>query len=436
MKSKTIPTAIQGKYSGYSPNGPILISEEPIQIKNDQEQVDGKANIYLEFLPSVRVQAHVDFSEELKGQLRGIDFLDDSFKFIVNTRLSSDWAIVRNLPNLVATLFNDETITPSSMSYVVFHILNFDSYVGSPVEHALLGSAGRLELPANGWKITIDDTPTTSSSIKELKAVGGYAITHVGKLERENGQSFTQGEGETILGHLLHFLSFVRGFWTPPILPVGYNANDEEVWEKWKTSFNHRWEDFHSWLPNNVLAASEFLPSLFKRFMQYMADPDWERALTTAIYWYIECNTLKNANGEIILGQAALELLSWMFVVNEKKNLTHETFAKIRDDDKVRLMLSQLGIPLDIPKELSHLNKYAKANNLQDGPHVTTHMRHTFVHPPRKQKNFKYPDGRVVVEASLLQLWYVELTLLYLFGHQGEYSSRVHGRNVLVPWTN
>ena len=70
-------------------------------------------------------------------------------------------------------------------------------------------------------------------------------------------------------------------------------------------------------------------------------------------------------------------------------------------------------------------------------------LRNNIVHPGKKAKGNKTvpsPPGGVIYEARNLGLWYIELSLLRLFGFQGRYASRVNKRplrvgNVqFVPW--
>ena len=441
MRSKNTPHAIKHKYSIPSPNSSIPIGIEPVIIEGHNHKINSQANLSLEFFTNVRLQARVDLSLDEIQALGGSEIHDAEFS--VARHPHTNWKITGFLTDVKAILSSVSRQRNQSlvnMTYLTFFVLNFKQFVGSPIRHSTLERAGRIILGSRDWKITIDDTPSTLDTIRELQKIGGYGITHVGKLERETGKSFTNVEAQELLDNLLYFLSFVRGFWTPPILPVGYDNQDQIVWEEIAVPYSHRWEYVYSWFPTNLNADINSLSTLFERFVSLVEDSKWERALRTVIHWYIECNILKTAEGSIVLAQTALELLSWMHFIHDNNSLSHSSFNRMDAADQIGLLFSAVNIPLEIPQQLTHLSQYAKKNTFEknhlNGPRAITSIRNTIVHPGKNQ-NPPHHDGHIVVEAKRLILWYLELSILRKLGYSGEYSSRVHDSNdVLVPWAS
>ena len=101
--------------------------------------------------------------------------------------------------------------------------------------------------------------------------------------------------------------------------------------------------------------------------------------------------------------------------------------------DKLRLLASNIGIPLDIPVEMSAL--HAKTGKKWvDGMEAVTSIRNSLVHPDSDRT---LPGGSYY-DAWRLSLQYIELTLLYLCRHNGKYANRLGKRFVgqveSVPW--
>lgn len=441
MNTNSTPKAIETRFSNFPPNTSILIEDTLVTIEIEGRKIERPGRVSLVFLPSIRILAQVDLSLQ-DEELLDVASVFEKAVFSVKSHPSTEWIIISGMRNVRAILAKESfhNISPVEIAYITFNVLNLEPFFGLPVEHPGLLSRGRIVLEYCDWKITIDDTPTTRDSFTELSKVGGYGVTHAGRLEQQNGTSFTSNQAQEQLRNLLYFLSFVRGIWIPPILPIGYDNKNNLVWEKWAIPLNHKWEYVHSWFPTDINATIDYFPSLFKNFLLLIEDREWNKALITTIHWYIECNTLKTTEGTIVLAQAALELLSWMHLVYAKGSLSHDSFNKIHAADQIALLLSSLNISLEVPEELSRLSAFAKArpfeNKPLDGPRVITTIRNVVVHPG-KNKNPTHHRGEIVVEAKKLILWYLELTMLHLLQHDGNYSSRVHnGENLLVPWSH
>ena len=159
-----------------------------------------------------------------------------------------------------------------------------------------------------------------------------------------------------------------------------------------------------------------------------------------ALYWYVECNSIRNAEGSIIIVQAALERLAYVCLVQETKQLTSKQFKGRRADEKLRLLLAHFGIPTEIPPHLPHLLSLATQENWSDGPKTWIELRNNIVHPEHRwEPGFSSIPVAVMEDLLNLGMWYLELVLLALFGYSGEYHNRlrreVHlSRIERVPW--
>jgi hypothetical protein len=108
------------------------------------------------------------------------------------------------------------------------------------------GWRGRVDLEDLPWRIRLEPRRDHSELIRGLQAMGGYAATHQGRIDRVDGCSFTIEEAEELMHGLDYFLSFARGFWTPPLLPVGYDQR-KLVWRRWLNPRSSEWHANFSW---------------------------------------------------------------------------------------------------------------------------------------------------------------------------------------------
>ena len=109
------------------------------------------------------------------------------------------------------------TAPSNAISKVTIHLFNFPDFLGSEDYTLRLGEppaegwkrCGRAVLRADGWEVTIAATETTDNISKALSAQGGYALTHMGQIAREDRSTFNSEQ----LGRpadLLALFSFLR----------------------------------------------------------------------------------------------------------------------------------------------------------------------------------------------------------------------------------
>lgn len=337
-------------------------------------------------------------------------------------------------------------IRPASteITNVIFHLFNWPAIRG-PENYVLLTGTpplqgargcGRFRLEVDDWIITVAEFRESDEVIKRLEQDGGYAITHVGNIERLNGQQFSTEQLNNLLACLGYFFSFVLGRWSMPSLAVGVDASGNRVYEHWglgQTTAGH-------WSGGNSLfdrQHAELLPSLFPGFWRLWHDLIWHRPLTEAIYWYLGANNVGsgvNVDSGLLFTQAALELLSWTYCVLDKKTASKTSFEKrLTAAQKLSLLTSALNIPNGIPTSMKVLNN-TPGSKWTDSMHVITDLRNGLVHP----KSRIPPSPGTYFEAWQLSLWYIDLILLRLCDYNEKYSNRLAarwaGQVEDVPW--
>lgn len=433
---------LEGIYSTSTPNEEIVLSREEVEVSVGDLQAVCDAEVALEFLPSPLLVVRIE-GTALGGPLSRAFRTGPIVVSFTRSGVSTEVGVQRmragsfSFNRFEATVVPKESLVRTSpvteMTRVVFHVVNFPHCRVSDRKRGRSVSPSQLVLSDNRWRITLDSARTTGDIVSSLQEEGGYAITHVGRIERGDGSSFSSEEVCHLLDRLLLFLSFARGLWAPPILPVGFDAGGRRVWEEWGVRPAEPWKPVLSWFDSNRGYA---LVQAFPGFSRASQDPTWKAAVRRAIYWYVMSNAgASGMESSIILTQAALELLSWVSLTEDSQSLSKQGFKALSASDQLSLLFSRIGIPLEIPSDLSELPKVAKEFNYDNAPQAFTRVRNSIVHPGHKQQT---KLSNAIYDAWALGLWYTELFLLHLFDYHGDYSNRLNakwkGQVEPVPW--
>ena len=153
--------------------------------------------------------------------------------------------------------------------------------------------------------------------------------------------------------------------------------------------------------------------------------------------------------GSLVLGMAALDLLSALIVVGRNRTMSDAKHDKLCAAKKLRALLQTLKVPADIPPRFKALTTFAvnhvksDSNNVKsDSCKALAALRNGFVHSnaARRHEVFGTDGKAAIVDAWQLSLWYQELALLHLLGYQGSYANRTIenrwvGQVEPVPWS-
>jgi hypothetical protein len=453
------PQALRPIYTTPEISQPVLLYEGALEITQNDTQLKGGGKVEFKWFPysGIRFTFTSNNSstrlETGEASLRLLEISASANVQILNTNIGST-VFVGGQIYAPITVGSEVGLT-----YVLFHVVNFHDLIGRPTA-VLTSESGwrtieRNLLEAEGWRITLDQLETTSEQTRQLNVQGGFAITHIGKLEKFDGQAFSGREAIDFLDICSHFFSFARGFRIPIILLVGYNSNNEITWQYWASRRGIYWRGVDSWFPTTE---NQVLADVFPGFLKWWQD--WDKTANVTLHWYLESNINAGAiEGATVLTQVALELIAWVLLVEKEKAISPEGFDKLPASDKFRLLLAKIGIPLKIPPErqsqpvpdlfqsfvppppplIPALVKLASSRDWMDGPHAFTELRNGIVHPKKLQKVLN-AASEARVDASNLGLWYLELVLLAIFGYQGRYENRLvrprqSGDTDFVPWS-
>jgi hypothetical protein len=296
--------------------------------------------------------------------------------------------------------------------------------------------AGRLVLEAAPWRLTLDARSDGKETKARLKDEGGQEVTHTASLRRQDERPFSDADARDALLAVGHFFGLTAGRWAAPLAAVGLDEAGAIVWRDWNPPASSPWrgalrafDDRHP----------EALAEAFPGFMRAWNDPIWNLPLLYATQMYVEANGPVYAETALVIAQAALELLSWVRFVEDLGQFTPEEFDRVehKASGRLRELLQWLEVDPAIPTGLLALYKEAGRRGWADGPNALDAMRNALIHPSKRTR-IDNTDVRARIELHDLAIWYVELALLRVLGHSGEYLNRLGVREAgvveLVPW--
>lgn len=449
MEAET-PQELSPLYASQDVNEPVELYEGRMCLTvAAKPPLSGQGQVSVQWTPFPAVYFDLSLAEYMPVQITSSDVRLDASEIGVGCKVLLTGMTASN----TGTQYRGIAGTPivvgetADCDEIRFALPNFFSFFGHQIRDsdATTFWGGRLRLQNRDLALVVDAGPSAKDLVGKLTRERGYGITHTGSIKRKGGESIGFDEAEEILDSLYWLFSFCRGFRCGPILPVG-RSGGKEVWRKWDVPDLAVCKAVETWFPyQDPLTKVPELDELFEGFRAKWEDVLWQEPIREAIHWYCTSNLgSAGIEGSVILTQTALELLSWVRLVEDP---TTQKFSKtefdghMHADCRIRELLMDCGIPaLDIPAGLGALQAEATQLGATDGPSAIVKIRNALVHPRvanRERVSTTSPAGRG--QALDLGLWYLEMVLLRLFNYSGIYYNRwTHGRvrdcRRRVPW--
>jgi hypothetical protein len=413
--------SIQYPYTPHTPNVGISLYQGPMAISQRRggPAQNGPGRIHVVWLPS----PHIEFEIEIGGGSLGAG-IGQTVYLAWGNNTSKAQVFQRGHQSsqgrYVLTL-GGALLPPTKTGVRPSRLLSF-GVVNLPRWPTLQG----VHFSLGDWQIDLAPSGNPSAIYSQLRANGGFCITHVGWARRSTAQPASAGEVVQLLDELHFLFSLARGAWACPFLPVSFSRTGSQIWQEWALRNVDRWKGDLSWFPSyhpdGLISAAAGLHSRW-------ADPVWSEPLRVAIHLYMESNVHGLTNqSSLILGQAALELLSWTYFVEDQKQFTAKQFDQLWAADRIRHLLTTAKVRTGVPRHLGSLvssgSSLAPSGSWADGPHAITVLRNALVHPQRLPGLLAI-SGRATLQAWQLTLWYLERALLWLLNYSGYYSNRL-----------
>lgn len=425
-------------------NEPVTLLEGPVRIPAaGNTEVEGTGALVLRWLPSTGLRLEAELSParwnaphpgtRVKAIIAGetVETLVNSTHFTVKDGVSSS-----RLSGSVSTFVKG---FGENLAHLGFQVVNFSDFITpGPKPVPEFGYPPSVaELQWNGWRIRLSAVDQSKDVFTGLKETGGYAFTHVGRLDRTDNTHFSARDGEHVLDALHRFLSFARGAASNLAIRWGVDPDGATVWERWGSPVVDPWKDGHNWFDAHH---GNLLSEIFPAFAAAHANPELWEALSLALHWYQKSNTRAGGmEAAIILALTSLDLLGALVVVDKTGTMGAAKYDNLKAAEKLRRLLAVLKADPMFPARLTNLAAFAAKQGWTNSAEALAEMRHGYVHAnPKRRKVVLAASNLATFEAWQLSLWYQELALLYLLDHNGEYQNRMTAESVghvdKVPW--
>ncbi len=197
---------LQPCYTFQKPNESISLSHTKASVTYQGKIYEGDAEVRLELVPNAGIY--------IRTSLPSLPLSPSDFGVLtVGSNDVPGFVVWETVPINGKVDFvwcpREEPITgrgdrSTRITSVVFHLFNYEGLFGTrrSVEH--VGNASHaihhVDLKATGWNIELKSMPTTLDTIKTLRETGGYGLTHIGCLKKEDSSSFDGKTAEEIEG--------------------------------------------------------------------------------------------------------------------------------------------------------------------------------------------------------------------------------------------
>lgn len=437
---------LEGDYLEYEVNESIPIyTGEFILIVNEEEKHSFIGEVSLNWLPSpmlrligASIHSHSDAFHNLgnleqnKVKIKISDYIEG--EVVISEFRHNVSGSINIKGEILSSILTKQSKKVSYINCGITNLIN--TYGGEIVKYKAGGVRNRFKLSIDGWDITIDKRPDYKEKkiYETLKITGGYAITHLCQIRREDGQAF-ETSGISDLEEALHWaLSFVTGRHVGICYLEGSQENGEVVWRRYQTPSIDKWRYKKTWFPS---MDGKALSEIFQLIYIKLQDVYWKKVLSNVFSWYLECHSDGIIENKIVSNQIALETLAWSYLVEDKGILQEQEYNKKRASDIFRLFFQQFILNTTIPSNFPYLEEVQKLN-YYDSAHLITDYRNNVVHPKKKVKFQPLPNDFSFFVLRL-GLHYVELGLLFIMGYKGKYLNQLYfgwdGIYDIVPWS-
>ncbi|HEX4769537.1 MAG TPA: hypothetical protein VH351_01820 [Bryobacteraceae bacterium] len=399
------------------PNRPIVLGTELARIRLGRKTLNGTLTGRVTMVPRPKVTLDVEvppyFALNLAEEAQ-VTMLSSGTE--IPCQIVKGQMISQTPSTIGLRPFQDvaQGALDTPVAKVVFALPNFPDFLAHSVVRELPNGGGiredEMRLSFEGWKVTIRNTTDIKERKELLDEDGGSGITAIGILESTDGRPFTWQNAEPHIEALRVFLSFVCGRWTGPMLPAGLDPAGERVWFRWSVPLVGQGCTVFTWFDtHHGMTLSDIAPA----FMAKWHDPVWKETLSYAIYWFVRANSAAaGSDGSLILSQAALEILSWTYLVT-CSGMSRRAFKEMPAAKTIGQLLTAIGIPSEVPVSLKALQSISS-----DGAAAIVIVRNDLVHPEKRAGVLP------ATEAWTLAQRFIELVILKLCEFDGEHANR------------
>lgn len=321
----------------------------------------------------------------------------------------------------------------NSVDYIQFDIINMDKIPGKLVKYKDLVYAGRIEFNINEYKVVIDKSYDYNKDLhRELVSKNGSIITHTGRIYKSNMEPFKTKNIDNMIHRIATALSFSCGRYIN--IPNAFGFKDgKNTYRAWYKMMSTDYRFVFKWTTtiSNYHNFEKYMSLMCKK----LENPYYNTTILNIVDWYIGALNGVNMGNNIISIQTALEMLSYVVLVEDERKMSQSEYDSKPANQNIRVFLKGCGIDNKIPNG-THISEDI-ADFFDDGVDILTYYRNSVVHPSKRKRHVElvFEDMWNII---LLGVNYIELSILYIINYRGEYTNRFKdfcfGDVELVPW--
>ena len=302
-------------------NEAVILYDGPVTFRHDRGEASGTGTLALRWVPStgLRLRVVIGSGKALRSDGSATAFLaggeGDFQAFSWNTNLA-DGQMTETVEGRIRCFRKGDG---TDLASIGFQVVNFTDFLTpGPKTPPIFGFPPQaVDLDSGMWRVRLSATANHQAIFKSLTEQGGYAFTHLGRLERIDGATFSAEDADGPLHTLFRFLGFARG--AAANLPIrwGVNPSGDTIWEEWRSPVVDQWKTPQNWFDENH---GTLLREIFPAFVRAYEDPNLNEPLSLALHWYQACNTRAGGmEGALVLSVTNLDLLAALVVVAESR---------------------------------------------------------------------------------------------------------------------
>ncbi len=321
----------------------------------------------------------------------------------------------------------------STVDYIQFDIVNMDKIPGKLVNYGELVYAGRIEFSINEFNIVIDKSYDYNKELHgELVSKNACIITHTGRIYKNDFEAFKTKNIDGLIHRIATAMSFACGRYINIPYAYGYRKN-KNTYRAWYRMLSSDYRFVFKWTTTiaNCHNFEKYLSIMCKK----LENDYYNDAITSIIDWYIEALNGLNMGNNIISIQTALEMLSYVVLVEEEEFFSQSEYDSHIASHNIRSLLKKCKIDYSIPDGDCFSDEIKES--FDDGVDLITYCRNSVVHPSKKKRNVDL-EFEEIWSVILLGVNYIELCILYIINYRGEYTNRFKdfyfGDIEIVPW--
>lgn len=316
---------------------------------------------------------------------------------------------------------------------------NFQELLGLPVRSGNKMVNNRMVFENDQWLIKVDLLPATKMLKKEVKAEGGYLLSHGAKVVNKT-TTFDYHKSVEIISDLGLFFTFLNGCRSFPGM-IQATANGQICWNDFSAFHADTYNEEYSWLPQKY---DINLSELWFNYYSIVRDKNDRECMDFLIHWYVEANNNSGfAEGSVVFLQNAFELLFNWQIVEKLGQITVKQAKKMSAAEKLRNIMRQAKLPLGFSAKYQNLIEQLSTQGIavQDFPELFTRLRNSIVHAnENKRQTLQKIPSMARFHIRQMGIHCLELLILHVLGYRGVYANRISenpwsgGNEELVPW--